>query len=317
MQENHLHYFSGNTMGTVYNIKYLAKKDKDYKAQIDSLLIDFNKALSTWDPESEISKFNRGLTLNNPSDYFLPVLEKSLDVWKHTDSAFDPTVMPLVEAWGFLDSKNAVFPDSSTIDSILNFVGFDKIEFNQNKISKTKPSVALDFSAVAKGYGVDVIGNYLQEQSVNNFMIEIGGEILCKGENPGGQPWKIGINVPDTTASRKDLYAIVSLEDKAVATSGNYRNYFVKNGVMYSHTINPVTGYTVNHNLLSASVFADDCMTADAYATAMMVLGLDGSRKLLEKLKNIDAYLIYSTEEGNFASFTTRGIAEAIKNTDE
>lgn len=302
----------GKTMGTAYHITYYDKESRNFNAQIDSLLIVFNQSLSTYIKGSEISDFNEGNSLRFNSPFFLPVLEKSKEVEALSKGAFDPTVMPLVNAWGFGPGKK-LKPDSSKIDSIMEFVGFEKIQFNRDSIWKNDVRVQLDFSAIAKGYGVDVVAGYLQSMGVTDWFIEIGGEISAFGKNQKlDKTWEAAILDPSSTYENLINKAYVKLEDKAMATSGNYFNFYEENGKKYSHTINPSSGYTIQHELLSASVFADDCMTADAWATAFMVMGKDKAIKKLEQIGELDAFLIYSTENG-IETFVTEGIKPMVK----
>jgi FAD:protein FMN transferase len=297
----------GTTMGTYYSIKYLDEGNRNFNDQIDSILHNFNQSLSTYIPGSEISRFNRQDTLKFDNPFFLPVLEKSKEIYKKTGGAFDPTVMPLVNAWGFGPLPRTT-PDSTKIDSLLQLVGFNKVAWNHDKVYKLQSNVQLDFSAVAKGYGVDVIAEFLQEQGIKNLLVEIGGEIMCRGKNEQGNIWRVGIPNPLPSESGSFLYASITLDNAAIATSGNYMNYYETNGKIISHTISPFTGYPVVHEVLSASVLASDCMTADAYATAFMVLGLEKSKEILENDDELEGYLIYVDENDNLASFFTPGL---------
>lgn len=288
-----LQKIEGETMGTTYHIKYLS--NENLKPQIDSILIDINQSLSTYIPESEISTYNKNMFVDIKSPYFYPVFVKSKEIFKNTNGAFDPTVMPLVNAWGFgFEHKSQI--DSTLIDSLLTHIGFQfikaKKEVAVNTIAK---KVMLDFSAIAKGYGSDVIANYLKSKNITNYMVEIGGEVICSGTNQEGVIWRIGIDNPKYGEESGDqLSKITELNNVALATSGNYRNFYVDdNGIKRAHTINPKTGYPVDHGLLSASVKAKDCMSADGYATALMVLGFDEAKKVVEKVNEIEAFLIY------------------------
>ncbi len=301
----------GATMGTAYSVKYFSSGDIDLKLQIDSVLQDFNNSLSSYISDSELSKFNADTIFHFESPYFFPVLEASREVFDASQGAFDPTVLPLVNAWGFGPDEGIV-PDSTTVDSLLNYIGFDKITFNDLYVRKANTLIAVDFSAIAKGYGVDVISEYLAANGIEDFFVEIGGEVVCKGTN-NGKKWKIGIEDPTLTIQQREIKAIVELSDKAMATSGNYRNYYVKDGIKYAHTIDPHTGYPVEHTLLSATVFASTCMIADAYATSFMVLGVDGTREVLASHPELGAFLIYSEENGQMDTWASPGIAELMK----
>ena len=207
-------------------------------------------------------------------------------------------------------------PDSSRIDSLMVFIGYNKINFDNNKVCKDLPGIKLDFSAVAKGYAVDVVASYLQDKGIENLLVEIGGELICKGTKNESKPWRTAIEDPEVGEYERKILSIVRLKDRAVATSGNYRNYYVRDGRKYVHTINPATGYPIVHNLLSASVFADNCMLADAYATAFMVMGVEKAKEVLRKDKSLDAYLIFSGEDGSLQTFVSEGIAGQIEKSD-
>lgn len=302
---------TGETMGTTYKVKYLHEDNVNHKAGIDSLLLKFNQSLSTYIQDSEISRFNAGTILKYESDFFYPVLKKSHEIYKKTGGAFNPTVGPLVNAWGF-GPENSEVPSAFVVDSLLQFVNFDSLYFDSISICKLKKGIKLDFSALAKGYGVDVVAQYLLSKGISNMMVEIGGEVYCHGRNEDAKMWKIGIENPNAKEGGERLQAAVKLDGKALATSGNYNNYYEKDGKKYSHTIDPKTGSPVQHSLLSASIFAKDCMTADAYATACMVMGLEKAKALIEKNKSLDAYLVYSDEKGNIQTYTTEGIRNYI-----
>ena len=307
-----LQSIEGETMGTTYHIKYLS--GKNYKNDIDSILADVNNSLSTYIPESEISQFNQTGNLEIKSPYFHPVFSKSKEIFDNTNGAFDPTVMPLVNAWGF-GFKNKSNVDSTHIDSLLTLVSFDNITFDKTLFNTAKRDVMLDFSAIAKGYGADVIANYLKSKKVLNFMVEIGGEVICSGLNQHEESWRIGIDNPKYGEEGGDqLTKIIELNNVALATSGNYRNYYVDSGgIKRAHTINPKTGYPVQHGLLSASVKAKDCMTADGYATALMVLGFEESKKVVEKVKEIEAFLIYDNN-GKLETWSSNKFFDDAKN---
>lgn len=308
---------SGTTMGTIgYSVKYFNEDGNNLSEAIDSLLKVWNLSLSTYIPESEISRFNKADgCFEFESIYFLPVLKASKEVYKNSNGAFDPTVGPLVNAWGFGPDKSMT-PDSSRVDSLMKLVGYNKIKFDDQKVCKDIPGIKLDFSAIAKGYAVDVIANFLESKGIHNLLVEIGGELICKGTKNGGLPWRTAIEDPTVKVYERKFLAVVNLKDRAVATSGNYRNYYVQNGKKYVHTINPATGYPISHTLLSASVFADNCMLADAYATAFMVLGVEKTKTILNNNPSIDAYLIFSDHQGEISTFITAGIAQNIEKID-
>ncbi|WP_194973361.1 FAD:protein FMN transferase [Aquiflexum lacus] len=298
---------SGNTMGTTYGIVYLDKEERDFKEGIDSLMLVFNQSLSTYIPDSELSIFNKSDSLVFDLPFFLPVLEASKVVYEKTDGAFDPTVGPLVNLWGF-GPEGPQLKDSVNINNILPLVGFDQIEFDHIRIKKNKPGTYLDFSAVAKGYGVDVVADYLASKGIQNLLIEIGGELVARGVNENGELWKVGVNRPEELGRSDELFSVIALENKGMATSGNYRNYYEADGIKISHTIDPFTGRPVRHGLLSATVLAADCMQADALATALMVMGTEKAINLQEREKDFEIFLIYNDENGEMKSFASNGL---------
>ncbi len=304
---DNLIHLKGVTMGVVnYNIKYVQAGAANYQPEVDSLLQAFNQSLSHYIPDSEISRFNKASdSLRLESRFFYPVLAACKTVFEETKGAFDPTVSPLINAWGFGPDKSPIPKDSVSIDSLRQLVGFQQISFTKEVVRKSSPFVSLNFSAVAKGYAVDIVAEFLEAKGIQSYMVEIGREVRCKGVNAKGETWRIGIVNPNyKTQPNQMLNATVALENRSLATSGNYENYYVKDGKRFAHTINPTTGYPVEHNLLSASVFAPDCMTADAYATALMVMGTAQARAFLEEHTTLDAMLIYE-EEGEIKTFVT------------
>ena len=315
-QEKNVVVFSGSTMGTHYSVKYLDKQKRNFQEQIDSIFFLFNQSLSTYIPDSEISRFNRSDTLYFELPFFYPVLEKSREIYEQTGGAFDPTVMPLVNAWGFGPDRGPR-PDSALVDSLLDRVGFDKIRFDKNKVYKTTPGVQLDFSALAKGYGVDVAAGFLTDKGIENLMVEIGGEVVCKGKNQSGGPWRIGVQNPLPDEGLNSYEAILYIDNKAMATSGNYLNYYTEDGATYVHTISPFTGYPVQRKLLSATVIAPDCITADAFATAFMVMGLEKTKQLVEEDERLEGYLIYLNARDSLETYYSRAVEDMIRRTSD
>ncbi|WP_297336658.1 FAD:protein FMN transferase [Algoriphagus sp.] len=294
--------FSGQTMGTSYQITYLDQEGRNFQTEIDSLLAVFNQSLSTYIPDSELSRFNAGDTLNFNLPYLPQVLEGSKKVFELTGGAFDPTVGPLVNSWGF-GPGGPQLKDSVEINDLVRLVGFDQINWDQNQVRKEVSGLYLDFSAIAKGQGVDVIADFLLEKGIENLLVEIGGELVARGVNDKGELWKVGVNRPEEEATASELFSIIALDNRGMATSGNYRNFYVRDSIKISHTINPKTGYPVTHNLLSATVLAKDCMTADAFATAMMVMGTEEAIALANRLDEIDVFLIYSQDDGSYGTY--------------
>ncbi len=303
---------AGNAQGTTYHITYFDSLSRNYQNDIDHLLVNFDKSVSTYLPNSIISRINTNDSKVRADTYFIACFKKAKEVWKNTDGAFDPTVYPLVNAWGFGPGKKIKI-EQSKIDSILQFVGFDLIELIGNKVIKKEPRIALDFNAFAQGYSVDVVGDFLISKGVINFIVEIGGEVYAKGKKPTGENWTVGIEMPiDNQSSENPLKAIVKLEGLAIATSGNYRKYTLIDGVKYAHHIDPKTGYPTKNNLLSASIFAKDCISADANATGVLVMGLEKAKVFLSTHPELQAYLIYSDEKGHFQVYETPGLKEIL-----
>ena len=258
-----------------------------------------NASLSTFEPQSVISKVNqnRNVRLDN---MFTEVFTLAEEISRETGGAFDITVAPLVNEWGF-GFKTGMPPDKHVIDSLKQLIGYQKVKLAGGRVVKTDPRIMLDCSGIAKGYGSDVVANFLRSKGIDNFMVEIGGEIVTSGISPERVPWRIGVTKPvdDSLQQQQELQTVLNVTDKAMATSGNYRNFYYKGGKKYAHTIDPKTGYPVQHNILSATVIADRCAVADAYATSFMVMGLDKAQKVLEKHPELMAYLIYADRQGH------------------
>ena len=301
----------GYAQGTTYHIQYIDVKGKNYQKKINQLLINFEKSVSTYQVNSVISKVNNNQKVRLDS-YFTTCFVKAKEIYKSTIGAFDPTVAPLVNSWGFGPQKKQEI-SSHLIDSLLQFVGFDLIELKENKIIKKDPRIALDFNAFAQGYSVDVVADFLRKKGVNSFLVEIGGEVYAQGKQLNDENWIIGIEEPiDNQTSGNPYKAILRLDGKAIATSGNYRRYFIENGVKYVHHIDPKTGYPTKNNLLSASVISTSCLNSDATATGLLVMGLEKAINYLKNHKELEAYLIYTDEQGNYKSYITLGFAYLI-----
>jgi FAD:protein FMN transferase len=305
--------FQGRAQGTYYEITYYDKAGRNLQPAIDSLLDAFNFSLSTYEPNSIISRINRDEADVEVDEWFRTVFLKSMEVAEKTGGSFDFSVGPLVNAWGFgFTDRMQVNPQ--VIDSLLKLVGYKNFELQGNQIAKKIYGSKIDFNAIAKGYGVDVAGEFLQSKGVKVFLVDIGGEVLARGHKPDGSLWKIGVEKPaGDTDSPRELKAIIALENRAIATSGNYRRYYEEDGVRYSHTIDPFTGYPVRHTLLSASVLASDCMTADAYATAFMVKGVEATIDFLKSNPGLEAYLIYSADNGEIQTWASDGFQALIE----
>lgn len=303
---------AGEAQGTTYHITYFDIKNRNLQPQIEKILTDFDLSVSTYIPNSIISRINSNVKNVKVDTYFKACFNKAKEVWKNTDGAFDPTVYPIVNAWGFGPGKKQKI-EKQKIDSILQFVGFDLIELNGNKVIKKDPRVALDFNAFAQGYSVDVVSDFLKSKRITSFVVEIGGEIYANGKNENGEFWKVGIEKPiDNKENGNPLKAIVKLENLAVATSGNYRRFIIEDGIKYAHHIDPKTGYPTKNNLLSASIFSKECITSDANATGILVMGLEKAKVFLELHPELQAYLIYSDENGVYQIYETPGIKALV-----
>lgn len=293
----------GAVFGTTYHITY--NHNADLSTDITRVLKDVDNSLSTFNTNSTISLVNKNMQVELDS-MFLYVFHLAQHVAETTTGAFDITVAPAVNAWGF-GFKNAETIDNDLIDSLKQIVGYQMVKEENGVIVKDDSRIMLDCSAIAKGFGCDVVTALFDSVGIADYMVEIGGEIVVKGLNSKGSDWRIGISKPtdDSLATETELQTVLELTNRAMATSGNYRNFYYKDGKKYAHTIDPATCRPVNHNLLSVTVLAENCAVADAYATAMMVLGLERSLELCKELENIDAYFIYQDNEGVIQICTT------------
>ena len=291
---------SGMVFGTIYNITY--ECDSDLHQTIKAELQKVDNSLSPFNDHSVITAINQNQDVE-PDEMFLTVFNKAMEVSRETNGAFDITVAPLVNAWGF-GFKNGIQPNRHQVDSLRRMIGYEKVALKDGRIVKQLPDIMLDCSAIAKGYGSDVVARFLQQH----------GEIVTSGVNPQRLPWKIGVTKPtdDTLSVRGEIQSVLNVTDLAMATSGNYRNFYYKGGKKYAHTIDPMTGYPVQHSLLSATVLAKDCATADAYATSFMVMGIDGAKKVLERHPELMAYFIYSDDKGQNAVWCSPSLKDKI-----
>lgn len=296
----------GLIFGTVYNITYQYKED--LKIEIEKELKRFDASLSPFNEISVISKVNRNEDIVTDT-LFQNVFNRSMEISEITNGAFDITIAPLANAWGFGFKKGA-WPDTQMVDSLLEITNYKRVKLEEGKVIKEDPRIMISCSAVAKGYAVDVIAQFLQRYGITNYMVDIGGELALKGVNPRNDNWRIGINKPidDSLSTNQELQLVLHLTDRGVATSGNYRNYYYRDGKKYAHTIDPRTGYPVQHSILSATVVAEDCMTADALATAFMVMGQEEAEKFADSNPEIGACFIYSDEEGLFKTYITENM---------
>ncbi len=305
--------FTGRTPGKIgYTIKYYDAEGRNFSQPVDSMLAEWNNAFSIFIPSSEVSTLNRDSCHVYKSPYFLTVLKISREVYERSHGAFDPTVGPLVNAWGF-GPEDTMMPDSAKVDSLKALVGFNKVYFNDTMICKADRRMQLNFNALADGDGADIVTAFLESKGIKDILVDVGGELKAKGEKPGGQMWRTAIEDPTVDFYEERILAVVNLKNKGVATSGNYRNYYVKDGRKYVHTIDPESGYPALRSILSASVFSDTCAVADAFATSFMVMGVDRAKEVLAQNKHIDAYLVYTDENGKLATYVTDGIAGYIE----
>lgn len=297
--------------GTSYHVTYQC--DSDLTQSIKDELLKVDASLSPFNKESIITAINENKDVR-PDQMFIEVFNLAMGISKDTDGAFDITVAPLVNAWGF-GFKNGTQPSRHQVDSLMQMVGYQKVRLTDGIILKQDPRIMLDCSAIAKGYGTDRVARLLRSRGVENFMVEIGGEIVTNGVNPERMPWKIGVTKPTDDSLRTDneLQTILNVTDRAMATSGNYRNFYYKGGKKFAHTIDPQTGYPVQHSILSATVLAKSCAAADAYATSFMVMGLEKAQKVLERHPELMAYLIYSDEKGDMAVWFSPSLKDKIQ----
>lgn len=305
-------FHDGLTQGTTFHITY--ESEKNFNNEINKILTDFSSEFSIYDSLSLISKINNNDSSVILSERFVYLLDISKKIFLNTEGAFDITVGPIVKAWGFGFKTNQL-PDTLTIDSLLKVVGFDKISYENNQFKKTNPSVFLDCNAIAQGYSVDIVADFMELNDIKNYLIEIGGEVKAKGVNKNKNTWRIGVDKPieETDEFNRELQSVIVLENRSLATSGNYRKFFKENGVKYSHTINPKTGYPAKNTLLSVTVLANKCIIADAYATAFMVMGFEKSVEFLNKHNELDAYFIYSDSTSEkLKEFYTSGFIDII-----
>jgi len=328
-------WFSGETMGSTYNVTYLADSDQNHQPEVEAFLRDFNSCLSTYDSTSFLSRWNRsdrGMAASEPcSRWFSDLVTLSLQVHQHSEGAFDPTVGPLLRYWGFFQEDPFAGernPDSAQVLALLEHVGLQRLiqvgkadpgtqnpvgqddlaQFQTGNILKKHPDAELEFNAIAPGYAADQIGRLLAGRGLSNYLVEVGGEVFASGKNDRGKPWTIAVEKPIEVG--REAQILVGVENAGLATSGNYRKFWERDGVRYSHTLNPTTGYPERSTLLSASVLAPSAAEADAYATACMVLGLETGLRLLEQLPDTEGYFIYLDASNNMAVAQTSGFGE-------
>jgi FAD:protein FMN transferase len=312
--------FTGFAQGSTYSIIYENINNIDpgeLKAKVDKILSDFDMSLSLYNDSSIVSKINRNENAV-PDSFFVEVFKKSVLISEMTEGAFDITVGPLVKAWGFGPDAHKNFTESKR-DSLLKLVGMSKVSLVNGRVIKSDPGINLDFNAIAQGFSVDVICRFFDNLGIKSYLVEIGGEVRAKGKKAGNL-WRIGIDKPvdNNMSPGQNLQAILKMTDKAISTSGNYRKFYIEDGIKYSHEIDPKTGHPVKNNLLSASIIADDCTTADGIATACMVFGKEKTIEFLASHPEFEAFLVYSDENGNFNTWSSqklkRYLSESVKN---
>jgi FAD:protein FMN transferase len=305
--------FQGETQGTYYAITYFDVNGRNFQPQIDSILHAFDLSVSMWNPQSILSRINKGDSLAMPDAWFTDIFNRAQDISERSNGAFDITVGPLVNAWGF-GFKGRMKMDQAKVDSLLKLVDYKTVRLENGRIKMGKKDQQLDFNAIAQGYSVDVVSKYLTSMGIKDFLVDIGGEVFGKGSKPDGQPWMVGIENPTTDSlEERTINTKVRLKDLAVSTSGSYRKYYEENGIRYSHTIDPATGYPVRHTLLSVSVLAKDCATADGFATAFMVMGFEKSKEFLEHQTDMEAFFINDGGNGTFQTWATEGFREIVQ----
>jgi len=306
-------YNTGMVHGTPYHVVYESPAGKDFQTEIDSKMGMLNLIFSTYEKESVIAKINRNEDIE-PEPIFISYFNKATEISDLTGGAFDITCGPLVNAWGF-GPENKEIMTQYRVDSLLQFVGYKKVKIENGKVVKENPNMKLNMNAIGDGLYCDFIGRFLNEKECENFMVEIGGEVTAKGKNEKGNVWTIGINDPidDTLNLNNEIIAKVILENRSLATSGNYRNFYFENGKKFAHTIDPISGYPIQHSLLSATVVADNCTTADGFATAFMVLGEEKGAELAGKIPNLEVYFIYSDSLGNNQVYMSEGFKAFLR----
>jgi thiamine biosynthesis lipoprotein len=310
-QKEYIH-LNGFTQGTTFSIVYYNKDGKDFSTQVDSIFAAIDTSMSVYNQSSVIVAFNNSQNGYELDPLLTEVVKQSFAITAETNGAFDITVGPLVKAWGF-HIKRGEMPTNEKVQELLSFTGSDKVELKETFLAKKHPKAMIDVNAIAQGFTVDVVGMFLEENGVTDYLVEVGGEVRTLGKSPRAADWIVGVDKPvDDALSGDNLQVKISLSGQSLVTSGNYRKFFVRDGIKYSHTIDPKTGYPVNHTLLSATVLDKTGARADALATAFMVIGVDSTKKWLGKHKDIQAYLIFSDSTGDYRVWMTPEMKEMI-----
>lgn len=314
-QEFNRIFITGHAQGTTYQVLYYAPDTMVSKTQIDSMLRRIDQSLSLYQPGSRINRFNNSKRGVKIDEHLRIVVQKGIETFQTTNGIFDITVHPLVQAWGFGVKKSNTIPDSAQINAILQCVGSNLIRLDRKRLRKIKPCVKIDLNGIAQGYSVDLLASFLEKNGVNNYLVEIGGEIRVKGKKmPGHEKMKIGIeSPPQSIFAQAGLQQIVELDSGAITTSGSYRQYYESDGKKISHIIDPRTGYTANNELISVTVYAPDAMTADAYDNALMVMGLSRALQFVEQRNDLAAYFIYRKQDGQVADTACSQFNQLLK----
>lgn len=310
-----LQSMEGRTQGSTYHIKYISDRNEDLKSDMDSIFEVIDLSMSTYRPESLISKINKGEDIKVDT-HFIKVFSASQKIWKESNGLFDPTIKEVVDAWGFGKNKKHQSISEVRLDSLLNFVGFDKVKLtSDNHILKQKSEITFGFNAIAQGYTVDVIADFFKSKKIDNFLVEVGGEMFLSGENTiENKKWTVGIDDPLQASAERGLVAVLQFSNKGLATSGNYRKVWTDSitGEQYVHVINPKTGKAKQTDLLSVTVLADHTMMADAYATMFMVMGLEQSRAFLKQHNDLEVFFIYKNTENQVEEYATKGLKKLM-----
>lgn len=305
----------GYAQGTDYSIKYFAESPVVSGAEVDSILLKIDSSMSLYKPYSLINKFNNATKTLSMDTHFLRVINKSFEINKATDGRFDITVAPLVQAWGFGPKPITVFPDSNRVKELLKNVGMNLLSIQGNNLLKRQPGVQIDLNGIAQGYSVDVVADYLLQKGIRCFVVEIGGEIRMKGPKPDGTALRVGIEGPALNEqSEPQLRHVISFNEGAVTTSGNYRKYLRAGGKKISHLIDPKTGYPLDNQLISVTIYAKDALTADGYDNAVMAMSIEQALAFVSAKKNMEAYLIYHRKDGTVTDTLTAGFKKMIVN---
>ena len=306
---------SGEAQGSYFHIQYLSEYGENYKSQIDSIFLEIDSSLSIYKDYSLISRLNKGKDIRTDT-LFNTVFMTAQKVFLESEGNFDCSVSPLVNAWGFYKDKlgDSLVVDSLKFRKLLVYIGFEKIRLSTDSLFLPQ-GMSLDFNSIAQGYTVDVIAQFLESKGDSNYLVEVGGELLAKGKNADGKIWRVGVDKPSEDIDVQARFQfILDLEDKALATSGNYRKFYKKDGVKYSHTINPFTGFPAQNRLLSVTVIHKNCMLADAYATAFMVMGVRKSKQFAKSHPELEIYLVYTGKDDDWKNYISPTMEERIIN---